>query len=136
MVFGANFTGAVTHLGTNGNDTVVGNAADNNLNGAQGNDTLDGGAGDDLLTGGEGNDLFVFGDGDGDDTVTDFEVGVDAIDLSNFGVDFSVASNFDAFMANDAADVGNNVVLDLDADDSLTLLGINKVDLSASDFVT
>ena len=61
---------------------------------------------------------------------------MDKIDLSNFGFDFSVASNFDVFIANDVADAGNNAVLDLDADDSLTLLGINKDDLSASDFVT
>lgn len=71
--------------GGSGNDTLVGNQADNRLAGGGGNDVLDGGdgddiliggPGDDILTGGQGADRFVFeASGGGNDTVTDFGVG-------------------------------------------------------------
>jgi serralysin len=48
----------------NGNDTVIGNAANNNISGGAGNDTLTGGAGRDTLNGGTGNDTIT-SDGDG-----------------------------------------------------------------------
>jgi Ca2+-binding RTX toxin-like protein len=50
-----------------GNDTIVGNAADNWLRGMRGNDTLHGGEGNDRLEGGLGVDN-VYGDG-GEDTL-------------------------------------------------------------------
>ena len=40
-------------------DTIIGNKADNALDGRNGNDTLQAGKGDDLLLGGDGNDLLV-----------------------------------------------------------------------------
>jgi Ca2+-binding RTX toxin-like protein len=42
--------------GTQGNDTIIGNGAVNQLNGFNGNDTIDGATGHDLLDGGAGND--------------------------------------------------------------------------------
>jgi len=44
--------------GGDGNDRLIGNAADNELNGAAGNDVLLGGAGDDRLAGGPGKNLL------------------------------------------------------------------------------
>lgn len=62
-----------------GNDTVVGNAAANRIEGAAGNDKLDGADGSDFIIGGSGNDDISGGNGDdfsfagagdeGDDTV-------------------------------------------------------------------
>lgn len=50
--------------------------------GEAGDDTLDGGVGSDFLVGGGGSDTFYFETGDGNDTISDFEIGVDLIDLS------------------------------------------------------
>lgn len=67
-----------------------GAAGADTLNGGFGDDTLDGGAGDDLLiggkghdhqTGGSGADIFLFHGRDGVDVITDFEIGVDQIEL-------------------------------------------------------
>jgi len=65
-----------------GNDTILGNTANNdlfgwrgtdNISGAGGNDLLGGGYGSDTLTGGAGNDLFYFGaSNEGGDSITDF----------------------------------------------------------------
>ncbi|MEG3440241.1 calcium-binding protein [Pannus brasiliensis CCIBt3594] len=59
-------------IGTNGNDTIIGDFQDNNLNGGGGNDTISGwtgndtvlgGAGDDSLRGNSGDDSLGGGDG-------------------------------------------------------------------------
>ncbi|WP_420010631.1 M10 family metallopeptidase C-terminal domain-containing protein [Tateyamaria sp.] len=50
--------------------------------GGVGADILVGGSGNDTLTGGAGADVFVFDREAGFDTVIDFEVGTDKIDLS------------------------------------------------------
>lgn len=54
-------------IGGSGNDTITGNAANNELKGGGGNDTLNGGAGNDWLEGGSGIDQ-MFG-GEGNDTI-------------------------------------------------------------------
>ncbi len=53
-----------------GNDLLIGNSADNKIDGGRGNDTLFGGAGNDLLIGDRGADTFAFdGLGQGIDTL-------------------------------------------------------------------
>ncbi|MCU0567587.1 MAG: hypothetical protein MUF49_13435 [Oculatellaceae cyanobacterium Prado106] len=77
--------------GTNRGDSIRGNAqnnllrgfeGDDRLNGERGNDILDGGKGNDVLEGGTGQDQFVLAPGNGTDTITDFRVGEDQIQLS------------------------------------------------------
>jgi len=85
-----------------GNDNVNGNAADNAISTGAGNDTVSGGDGDDVIeagtgydeiTGGEGADVFRFAsvaDSGTEvpvsfDRITDFEQGVDLIDLEALG---------------------------------------------------
>lgn len=82
-------------LGLNGNDTMTGGAGNDRIDGGLGAETIDGGAGDDIilagtstdatLYGGTGRDVFVMLPGDGADTILDFEIGVDLLDLTSFG---------------------------------------------------
>ncbi|MEO0408262.1 MAG: M10 family metallopeptidase C-terminal domain-containing protein, partial [Cyanobacteria bacterium P01_A01_bin.135] len=60
-------------MGTDGDDMLVGSSAADVLNGM---------GGDDMYTGGAGADSFVFSIAQGVDTITDFEVGSDRIELS------------------------------------------------------
>lgn len=64
-------------------NTITGNAANNQLNGGGGNDTINGGIGIDSLTGGIGNDIFRFTTIGQIDTVTDYNVANDTIQLEN-----------------------------------------------------
>jgi cysteinyl-tRNA synthetase, unknown class len=71
--------------GGNGNDMLWGNDGNDTLSGDAGDDRLCGDRGDDVLTGGAGKDIFVYENFDprtlGRDTITDFEAGVDKIEL-------------------------------------------------------
>ncbi|NBB08125.1 retention module-containing protein [Pseudomonas sp. SLFW] len=79
-------------IGSNYNDHLTGDSGNNVLNGGLGNDVLNGGAGDDTLiggpgnntlTGGPGHDTFLYQAGNtGHDTITDFNFGIDKLDLS------------------------------------------------------
>jgi len=62
VIFGGDFTGAITHAGTAAGETLVGTAAANVMIGGRGNDTLIGGGGADVLTGGQGNDVLAISD--------------------------------------------------------------------------
>jgi Ca2+-binding RTX toxin-like protein len=78
-------TGALAIKGT-GNDLaniIAGNEADNQLDGGAGNDILNGGTGTNSLTGGTGKDVFKFTTTGHIDTITDFIVIDDTIQLEN-----------------------------------------------------
>ncbi len=81
--------GSDTMQGNQGDDTMNGGAGNDLIRGGKDNDIIDGGAGndtlrgdkgDDTLTGGTGADVFVF-TGGGQDVITDFQDGVDVIQL-------------------------------------------------------
>ena len=83
-----------TMTGGNGGEKITGGGQDDLIWGMGGNDTLSGGAGDDVLSGGAGRDVlsggagadvFIFDADRNQDTVTDFELGVDRLDLSRWG---------------------------------------------------
>jgi Ca2+-binding RTX toxin-like protein len=76
-------TAAINGTGTDLANTLTGNTASNQLNGSAGNDVLDGGAGTDTLTGGAGKDKFNFTTTGNIDTITDFVVIDDTIQLEN-----------------------------------------------------
>ncbi|MEX2648191.1 MAG: Ig-like domain-containing protein, partial [Alphaproteobacteria bacterium] len=65
VIFGGDFTGAVTHQGTDLADSLTGTAGADIIVGGLGDDTLDGGAGNDVLIGAAGNDTLVFDAADG-----------------------------------------------------------------------
>ncbi|WP_165978758.1 M10 family metallopeptidase C-terminal domain-containing protein [Antarcticimicrobium luteum] len=70
-----------TFDGGTGADLLFGGAGDDTIRGGKGDDRIEGGAGVDTLTGGRGADTFVL-DKDGDvDIITDFEFGVDRIEV-------------------------------------------------------
>lgn len=97
--------------GLGGDDTLQGHEGNDVLDGGAGNDTLYGQEGDDRIFGGAGNDVIGFGPGSdtitggsGADryfgsawawtdqspwisTITDFEAGIDTLDLSRFDAD-------------------------------------------------
>ena len=70
-------------IGSRFDDSLTGNALANVLSGGGGDDRLNGGAGHDTLTGGLGSDTFVLTRlAASSDTITDFEVGVDTLEIS------------------------------------------------------
>lgn len=72
-----------TIIGGSGADSLLGDYGNDTLDGGTDNDWLWGGWGDDVMTGGAGVDVFNFGPGDifAYDTITDFQHGIDVIDL-------------------------------------------------------
>lgn len=67
--------------GGGGNDRLSGGNGNDKLKGDAGRDILTGGTGRDSLVGGSGADRFVFERGDGSDTITDFQIGFDMIEI-------------------------------------------------------
>jgi Ca2+-binding RTX toxin-like protein len=68
------YQGYKTFYGYDGNDTIIGSAANTIMAGGAGNDTLIAGSGQSTMTGGSGSDTFVFTHGNGAVTITDFDV--------------------------------------------------------------
>ena len=93
VVFGGDFTGAVSEQGDAGANTLTGTGGADVLIGAQGDDTLVGNGGTDVLYGGEGDDVLATGDtafrridgGTGTDTLR--------LDRSGFAFDLTAISD-------------------------------------------
>lgn len=103
-----------------------------NLTGSGFADTLHGSSIDNTLTGGAGNDAFIFNTGDAHDTIADFDAGAsvsDVLDLRTWGFgDFSEVTDL-------ATDVGADMTINFGGGNTLTLIGVNKADLVANDFL-
>jgi len=133
-------------FGGEGDDDLDGGAGGDFLFGGEGADTIAGGTGDDLisgdegddtLTGGTGADTFLYAPAHGNDTITDFAVNEDTIDLRPFG---NITGFDDLSIADvDDGNGGTNAVITLtDADGNettLTLEGVAKSALDGDDFV-
>ncbi|MCF8516870.1 MAG: hypothetical protein K9G72_21295, partial [Rhodobacteraceae bacterium] len=133
VVFGGDFTGAVTEVGTVGNDTLTGTSANDVIFAGTGNDTLDGGGGIDRLSGGAGADIFTLRNLDGTTTLIDFDGGEgDRLDVSAFGI-----ADFTAFQAllTPEGPGGHDTRIALDADTVVILENITPDDLVASHVV-
>ncbi|NET36197.1 MAG: hypothetical protein F6K19_29930 [Cyanothece sp. SIO1E1] len=74
-------SGNDTLRGGVGNDTLLGDSGNDFLMGNSSDDLLAGGAGNDTLYGGYGRDIFILSSDDGTDTIADFEMGEDRIEL-------------------------------------------------------
>lgn len=115
-----------TVFGGTGDDSVLGDSVASVLDAGLGNDTLTVlSQGNDRLTGGRGADVFVFFNSTrGVDRITDFRLGVDSLDLEDFGV---TAAN----LASVASQVGRDVEINLATSDGLGLtVVLEKVSLS------
>jgi serralysin len=121
--------------GNGGIDRIYGGGGNDTLNGGDGIDRLVGGAGNDVLTGGADDDTFwfdVYGAGPvdiGNDIVTDFTVGQDSIQF-----DSAIFADF-ADVQGNMQQVGNDVVITYDADNTITLQNMTVGSLSANDFL-
>jgi Ca2+-binding RTX toxin-like protein len=124
-------SGNIQGKGNELDNMLTGNAGDNTLRGMAGNDIIDGGSGNDILTGGAGNDTFVFKPNFGHDTITDFSAGAGSDDVLEF--DAQLFAGFAGVMEA-AQQVGNDVVIHHDDDNSLTLLNVDLNHLHADDF--
>lgn len=144
-------TGNDTLSGRNGDDLLHGEAGHDRLFGGAGNDTLVGGSGQDTLKGGKGADTFVFSENPGrridHDIISDFESGIDQIDLSTImtlvdeggatwinGQQFSgTAGELRAVAAKDGLRIEADFDGDLCADFILTLQNVTTI--GEADFV-
>ncbi len=116
--------------GPNGTDTVSGGTGDDTFHGAGGDDVFDGGTGNDLFFAGSGDETFVFADGFGNDTIVDFGAD-DVLDLSAVSSIESLSELTDDHIRQD----GENLIIDDLAGNTITLEGINILDLSGDNFL-
>lgn len=112
-------------------DLMFGGVGDDTLLGGSGNDELWGGAGNDRMTGGTGTDKFGFAASSGSDVVTDFEVGIDMLDLSFATTNFTTAAS----VAAAATDTGAGLQIDLGGGATLVLAGVMEADIANIDFI-
>ena len=117
--------------GLDGNDYIVGAAGDDVLNGGDGSDLIEGNAGSDTMTGGAGADSFVITlDNGSTDTITDFNVSGETIDLTQFNGVFDSFSELQAAMTQ----VGSDTHIDLGGSQTLVLENITSSNLVDTNF--
>ncbi|WP_411287529.1 Ig-like domain-containing protein [Phenylobacterium sp.] len=115
--------------GGTGKDELFGGAGMDRLAGGDGDDQLTGGAGNDVLVGGLGMDTFIFTSGFGKDVISDFNPLFDEIKFSK-----TLFTSYSKVMAA-AQQVGADVVITFDANNSLTLANVLKTALKSDDFL-
>lgn len=108
-------------IGGAGFDSLFGGDGTDVLSGNSGSDLLSGGLGHDTLTGGAQGDVFVFRRGAGVDVITDFQDGVDWLQIEGVRRIEVVAQGADTEIH-----YGRNIVL---------LLGISADDITGADFL-
>ena len=133
IIYGA--SGADVLTGDIGDDLIFNGAGDDVAQGGDGDDTLWAGSGDDLLTGGAGEDTFSFGSNSGTDTISDFTVDEDTLDLSFVGEGFSDAASVVAAASEEDRDGTSGVLIALGDDNSVFLENLTLSDLSNSSFI-
>ena len=83
------------------NETLTGGVGGDVLSGGAGQDSLDGGAGEDILldgtgmdtlSGGAGTDIFVLARDGAEDTILDYQSGIDRLDLTAWGRIYAVSA--------------------------------------------
>jgi VCBS repeat-containing protein len=130
VIFGGNFSGAVTEIGTVGDDTLTGSSGDDVIFAGVGDDTLDGGGGTDRLSGGQGADTFTLRNLNGTTTIIDFDGAEgDRLNVSDFN--FANFATFQALLTPEGPG-GHDTRIALDADTVVILENITPDDLVAS----
>ncbi|MDE4131938.1 M10 family metallopeptidase [Phaeobacter sp. QD34_3] len=113
--------GADTLSGGVQRDRLFGGAGNDTLAGGGGNDVLNGQAGNDVLYGGRSTDTFVFANTFGNDTIRDFDDGLDTIKIRGHG-------DLSAVLAA-ASDTADGALFDFGSD-TLLVRGVSVSDLS------
>jgi Ca2+-binding RTX toxin-like protein len=116
-------------FGGPGNDELDGGPGNDVLNGEAGRDWLEGDRGRDVHTGGADADVFEFNRLDGHDTITDFTNGVDRIHIDDFS-----RSALESLIAN-AREVGNDLVLTISPEATVTIMNMTRALLDMRDFI-
>jgi Ca2+-binding RTX toxin-like protein len=114
-------------------ENVIGGSGADKITGSTGDNEITGGLGNDIMDGGGGRDTFIRNNGDGADTINNFKAGLSAeADV----LDFTTVTGADNFVTamSKAAQVGNDTVFTFDAGQTVTLKGVLKDDLVASNF--
>lgn len=120
--------------GGDGNDILYGDAGGDFIFGGNGNDILIGGAGNDGLTGGVGADKFVFYKGAGNDWLNDFHTHTSAVaERDMIQISSDIYSSVSQILSH-VTYTNGNAVISLDDNNSVTLAGVAKGALNASDF--
>lgn len=118
------FNGDGDHLiGSKKADLMNGGDGWDSVSGGGGNDIISGGSGRDQLTGGGGKDMFYFQRGEQQDSVTDFEIGRDRVEVQQ--------AMYDRL---EKHQVGDDVVLDFGFGDQLILENTHKSSIDKDDF--
>ena len=129
-------------FGGGGSDDMSGGAGNDWLEGSHGKDTMNGGAGEDVLastggkdtlTGGADADTFLFNDNSRGGTITDWEDGIDMIDLSRL-------DNVDGFGDVDIEQVDDTTVVfsfenDRGGEAEVTVVSATAFTLTEADFI-
>lgn len=129
---GDSFMSIETVRGSDHDDNITGDSANNVLVGADGDDVLNGAGGNDALLGGPGDDLYVFEVGFGVDTLSDFASGAgtdDRLDVRALGY-----SNLSEVLA-DTVQVGGYAIIYPPTGGRIQLRSTMIGDLHAEDFV-
>lgn len=119
--------------GNFGGDSLQGGAGNDTLLGGEGNDQLTGGAGNDVLFGEAGNDQFVYRGNDGNDAIYGFAGGPLGLDQ----ILFTAATGVTDFtiLQSRMTQVGSDTVIAIDANNSITLVGVAMNSLIPDDFL-
>ena len=133
VVFGGNFTGAATQVGTTGNDTLTGSTGNDNIFAGTGNDIINGSAGIDRVSGGNGADVFTFSTDTEAVTIIDFNQNEnDQIDLSAFNIaDFTTLQG----SVTESGQGNHDVKITLDADTFVFIENFDVGTLVSGDFI-
>jgi len=123
--------------GGKGNDILLGLEGDDILNGGSGRDFIDGGSGDDVITGSTGNDRMMGGDGEdtfvfagktNKDTILDFDVTTDLLQIK---ASKKIQDVDDVVKAAKQLKNGD-LVIDLGKGNKITLKDVSKADFETS----
>lgn len=110
-----------------GNDRLYGDAGDDLISGGDGADYIYAGLGDDILSGGSGRDVFYFENGFGQDTIEDFEVGLDRVNMR-------CVSGLNSFADLVMTQEGQDLVIAFNGN-TITLLDVSVNDIDRHDVI-
>ncbi|MEX0299608.1 MAG: M10 family metallopeptidase C-terminal domain-containing protein [Kordiimonas sp.] len=112
--------------GGEGNDTVFGGAGNDTLYGGKGDDLISGQWGEDIMTGGAGADTFLFTSSSAKNTIKDFNVNEDKLDLTAFSI-----TDLVGLASIDQINNQEGILLTLNENTEVFLVGLSLNDISS-----